>query len=296
MATLPGQSMYWGYVKAGGLSLRWMRDEVLRRPGDDALYAEYDRLAAAVPAGSDGVLFAPYLSGGNPDNPHASGTWLNMTAGTTVATLWRSMLESIAFEYADFLDAFARCGVGVDEVLAIGGGARSPLWNQIKADVVGIPWRTPTRQDGAHLADAALAAVAVGEAGDLAATIGSWVAAGAAAAPDAAAHATYARTRSVRSNVLSGPLRDVFAAIATLKLVKVASLQMSEVRPAPHMASVDLAQLIAEFNTYIRRAAAAPPPPKARAFFASDASGNAGFSLTDRSSSARAFSVSPFFA
>lgn len=55
------------------------------------------------------------------------------------------------------------------------------------------------------------------------------------------------------------------AAIATLKLVKVASLQMSEVRPAPHMASVDLAQLIAEFNTHIRRAAAAPPPAAAPA-------------------------------
>lgn len=51
------------------------------------------------------------------------------------------------------------------------------------------------------------------------------------------------------------------AAIATLKLVKVASLQMSEVRPAPHMASVDLAQLIAEFNAHIRRAAVAPPAP-----------------------------------
>lgn len=55
------------------------------------------------------------------------------------------------------------------------------------------------------------------------------------------------------------------AAIATLKLVKVASLQMSEVRPAPHMASVDLVQLIAEFNTHIRRAAAAPPPAAAPA-------------------------------
>ncbi len=53
------------------------------------------------------------------------------------------------------------------------------------------------------------------------------------------------------------------AAIATLKLVKVASLQMSEVRPAPHMALVDLAQLIAEFREHVRRAAAAPPPATA---------------------------------
>jgi hypothetical protein len=55
------------------------------------------------------------------------------------------------------------------------------------------------------------------------------------------------------------------AAIAALKLVKVASLQMSEVRPAPHMASVDLAQLIADFREHIRRAAVAPPPAAAAA-------------------------------
>jgi xylulokinase len=217
LGTLPGQALYWGYVKAGGLSLRWFRDEILRRPGDDDLYAEYDRLAADVVAGSDGVLFTPYLSGGNPDNPHAAGTWLGMTAGTGVAALWRSMLESIAFEYADFLDVFAASGAPVQEVLAIGGGARSPIWNQIKADVVGVPWRVPSRQDGAVLADAALAALAVGAIDDLAGTVGAWVAGGEAATPDPAATAAYERVRSVRAGILSGSLREVFGAIADLR-------------------------------------------------------------------------------
>lgn len=217
LGTLPGQALYWGYVKAGGLSLRWLRDEVLRRPGDDDLYRELDALAAQVAAGSDGVLFTPYLSGGSPDSPHASGTWLGMTAGTNVATLWRSMLESIALEYADFLDVFAANGIPVAEVLAVGGGARSAVWNQIKADVIGTPWRVPSRQDGAILANAALAAHGVGAIDDLAAAVGSWVSGGAASTPDPVRHATYQAVQSVRRSILAGPLREAFAAIAPLR-------------------------------------------------------------------------------
>ena len=217
LATLPGQSLYWGYVKAGGLSLRWFRDEVLRRPGDDDLYAQEDAAAAAVAPGSQGVLFTPYLSGGNPDNPDAAGTWLGMTVATDRSVLWRSMLEAIAFEYADFLEVFARHGVPVTEVRAVGGGARSPLWNRIKADATGVAWRVPNRQDGAVLADAALAGVAVGAIGDLATTVGSWVQAGDAAEPDPATVAAYARVRAVRAEVLGGPLRGVFTHIAALR-------------------------------------------------------------------------------
>ena len=217
LGTLPGQALYWGYVKAGGLSLRWLRDEVLRRPGDDDLYRELDSLASGVAPGSDGVIFMPYLSGGNPDNPHASGTWLGMTAGTNVAVLWRSMLESIAFEYADFLDVFAANGIGVHEVLAVGGGARSGIWNQIKADVVGATWRVPSRQDGAILANAALAAFGVGAVDDLAPTVSTWVSGGASSPADPERHRAYRTVQDVRRSILAGSLRDTFAALAPLR-------------------------------------------------------------------------------
>jgi xylulokinase len=217
LATTPGQSLYWGYVKAGGLSLRWFRDELLHEPGRDEVYQREDAAAADIAVGSDGVLFTPYLSGGGPDNPNAIGTWLGMTMATNRSVLWRSMLESIAFEYADFLDVFAQHGVMVEEVLAVGGGARSGLWNQIKADVVGVPWRVPTRADGPQLADAALAAVAVGLAPDLGSTVSSWVGAGGAAQPDAGAHARYRNVRDVRSSIVSDSLRHVFDAIAELR-------------------------------------------------------------------------------
>lgn len=217
LGTLPGQALYWGYVKAGGLSLRWFRDQVLQRPPTDQVYAELDAMAAAVLPGSNGVLFMPYLSGGNPDLPHAVGTWLGMTAATDVATLWRSMLEAIAFEYADFLGAFARHGVAVNSVLAVGGGARSPRWNQIKADAVQVPWSVPNRQDGAVLANAALAGVGVGAFSDLAATVTGWVGPGQTFTPDAQASRAYAVVRDVRTRVLDGPLRQLFAAIAPLR-------------------------------------------------------------------------------
>lgn len=217
LGTIPGQALYWGYVKAGGLSLRWFRDEILGRHGDDALYVDNDALAAEVAPGSDGVLFTPYLSGGNPDNPHAAGTWLGMTMATGMGTLWRSMLESIAYEYADFLDVFAANGAPVGEVLAVGGGARSAVWNQIKADAVGLPWRVPSRQDGAILANAALAMRCVEAVDDLAATVGAWVGEGAVSMPDPAAVDAYGRVRAARARLLDGPLPELFATLAPLR-------------------------------------------------------------------------------
>lgn len=219
VATLPGQALYWGYVKAGGMSLRWFRDEIAGAGGDDGFYGCRDVGAATVGAGSDGVLFLPYLSGGNPDNPHASGTWLGMSAATGVDALWRSMLESIAYEYGDFLDVFAANGAAVTEVLAVGGGAGSPLWNQIKADVIGKPWRVPSRGDGAILADAAVAALGVGLLTDvdaLVAAITHWVGAGEAHLPEAAEHQRYRAARAARAELL-GPMREVFSTVARLR-------------------------------------------------------------------------------
>lgn len=216
LGTVEGQSFYWGYVRAGGLSLRWFRDALSGLGSDDAAYVELDRLAAEVSAGSDGTLFLPYLSGGNPDNPHASGTWLGLNAGTDKAALWRSILESIAYEYADFLGEFANAGLPVSEVLVTGGGARSPIWNQIKADVIGVPWRVPQRGDGAILANAALAATGAGLVDSLESTVSEWLSGGTEFTPVPATHDTYATYRGVRNELLDGPLRDVFAGVKRL--------------------------------------------------------------------------------
>lgn len=217
LSTIPGRAFYWGYVRAGGLSLRWFRDNVSGSTPDDAAYAALDALAHDVPAGSNGALFLPYLSGGNPDNPDASGTWLGLDSTADRAVLWRSILESIAYEYSDFLGEFAGCGHQVSEVLATGGGARSAIWNQIKADVIGVPWTVPARKDGAILANAALANVGIGRADSLEKQITEWVSGGDVYAPNPATHARYRRFEYTRGELLQGPLRDVFATARALR-------------------------------------------------------------------------------
>lgn len=217
LGTLPGQALYWGYVKAGGLSLRWFRDELLDRADDQNLYANFDALAAKIAPGSNGILFTPYLSGGTPDNANASGSWLGMTINTNQATLWRSMLEAIAYEYADFLDVFSAHGVVVDKVLAIGGGARSDLWNQIKSDAIDVAWSVPSRDHGAILANAALAGYAIGAFDDLPGTIESWVSQGRIYTPVPQAVERYREMRDARATMLSKALPTLFDTIASLR-------------------------------------------------------------------------------
>lgn len=217
LGTTPGTSFYWGYVKAGGLSLRWFRDQVIGRSGSDEAYRELDEGAAQVSPGADGVLFLPYLSGGGPDLSEASGTWLGLSAGSDQAVLWRSLLESIAFEYDGFLRAFREQGLSVDEVFAVGGGSRSGLWNQIKADVTGLPWRVPLRQEGAVLANAALAAVASGHSSDVARLVAQWVDSGPQAVPNPDATRAYARVADVRRRVLEEHLAPAFGPIYGLR-------------------------------------------------------------------------------
>ena len=217
LGTLPGQAIYWGYIRAGGLSLRWFRDQVARREQDDSIYATFDALAAGVTPGSDGVLFLPYLAGGNPDSPHASGTWLGMDSGTDTARLWRSALEAVAYEYATTLDVVQRGGVDLTEVLVTGGGAASTVWNQIKADVTGVPWNRPHRVDGPPLANAALANQALGLSAGLAAQLTEWNSGGTAVLPDADAHHYYRQAAAERTRLLTGPMQEVFASVRHLR-------------------------------------------------------------------------------
>lgn len=215
LGTVPGQSFYWGYIRAGGMSLRWFRDSV---GGDEhRSYADYDRLAQSVAPGSDGVLFLPYLAGGNPDSPHASGTWLGLESGTGTGQLWRSVLESIAFEYHDTLSVFRDNGMDLSEVLVTGGGAASATWNQIKADLTGIPWRVPGRLDGPALANAALANQSLGLAGDMTEQLREWTAGGDRQEPVSAHHQAYSRAAGLRSELLAGPMQEVFSAVHQLR-------------------------------------------------------------------------------
>jgi sugar (pentulose or hexulose) kinase len=102
---------------------------------------DLERRAATVPPGSDGLLFVPYLAGERvPDLPHASGTLLGIRHGRLrPEILWRAALEGTSVSLGQGVARMRRLGLELASVRLVGGGARSPLWCQILADVLGVP-------------------------------------------------------------------------------------------------------------------------------------------------------------
>ena len=147
-SALPGVWHLFGFTAGSGLSHQWFLREFCRGLDDpaDIPLGAWDRLeeeASGVPAGAEGLVCIPHLEGRFcPDEPDVRGVWLGFTWRHGRAHFYRAILESVAYEYAHYLAAAERLGVGggLREARVVGGGARSALWNQIKADVLGIDW------------------------------------------------------------------------------------------------------------------------------------------------------------
>ena len=149
-----------GVTQGAGLSLQWFRNQLSPGIEYDALTAE----AASAPAGSQGLYWLPYLMGER--TPHldatARGGWIGLTAKHTRADLIRSLLEGVSYSQKDCLDIIEEMGVKVESVRVSGGGARSPFWRQMLADVFGKPVVTLATQEGSAYGAALLALVGTG--------------------------------------------------------------------------------------------------------------------------------------
>lgn len=159
---------YWGFIRTGGLSLRWFKDSVY---GGNVGYEELSREATGVPAGSRGVTFLPYLTGGYGDMMDASGAFLNMTLDTDRPALWRSVLEAIGYDYMGVTDLYRDAGVDLSRIIITEGGSADHVWDQIKADMIGSEAVVMRTRGGAVMTDCAMAAYAVGDVDDLLETI-----------------------------------------------------------------------------------------------------------------------------
>ena len=169
---VPGRWHVMGVTQAAGLSLRWFRDRFgaggnVGGSNNDAGRDPYDRLiteAAAVPPGSDGLLWAPYLMGERTPHldPNARAALIGLTASHTRGHVVRAILEGVAFSLRDSFTLFAEMGVPVRNIRLGGGGARSPLWQQIQADVYGHEVEILEAEEGAAYGAAILAGVGAG--------------------------------------------------------------------------------------------------------------------------------------
>jgi xylulokinase len=151
-----------GFVSGG--STKWLAENVL---GVDQS-AIFD-LAARAPAGSDGVLFIPALSGSMTPtwNAQMRGTFAGLSMSNGSHAMARAVLEGCAFALRDVVERFSALGLGRDEIRVVGGGAASETWMQIKADVTGRPIRRVTVKEATALGAALLAGVAAGIFADL---------------------------------------------------------------------------------------------------------------------------------
>ena len=157
-----------GFVSGG--SLRWWRDQFGHPEREAEANGDgdaYDLLAAdaeRVPPGAEGLVFLPCLQGAMaPEwNGAARGVFYGLTLAHTRAHMTRAILEGSAFALRDILEAMKGAGLAVRRLTIVGGGAKGPLWRQIKADVTGLPVRVPVSVETTATGAAILAAVGAG--------------------------------------------------------------------------------------------------------------------------------------
>jgi len=159
---VPGRWHVMGVTQAAGLSLRWFRDSFSN--GASNGYQQLTAEAAAIAAGSDGLLWAPYLMGERTPHldPKARGMLVGLSAQHTRAHVVRAILEGVAFSLRDTFTIFEEMKVPVTRIVLGGGGARSAVWRQIQADVYGKEVEILEAEEGAAYGAAILAGVGAG--------------------------------------------------------------------------------------------------------------------------------------
>ena len=158
---VPGKWHLMGVMLSAAGSLRWYRDTVAPGVGFDALLAP----VAKVTPGSEGLLFLPYLTGERTPHPDplARGAFVGLTVRHTQPHMTRAVIEGVAFGLRDSFELLKELGLAeISQVRVTGGGARSPLWRQILADVFNAELVTVNTTEGSAYGAALLAATGAG--------------------------------------------------------------------------------------------------------------------------------------
>ena len=164
---LPNTWHFMGVMLSAAGSLQWYKDTFAPDLDFDALLAE----AAIVAAGSEGLFFLPYLTGERTPHPDplARGAFIGMTTRHSRGHMTRAVLEGVAFGLKDSFTLIDQAGLPAEfEVRISGGGAKSPVWQQIIADVLAAPLVNINTTEGGAFGAAILASVAAGAYSDVA--------------------------------------------------------------------------------------------------------------------------------
>jgi xylulokinase len=163
--TVPGAYHLMGVTLSAGGSLSWWHDLL----GGEYGYDELSEMASSAPPGSEGLLFLPYLSGERTphSDPAARGSFFGLTNRHGKEHMTRALMEGVIFSLKESLEIMQELGTPIEQVRAIGGGARGELWRQLQADIYGMPIYRTTIDEGPAYGAALLAGVAAGIYGDV---------------------------------------------------------------------------------------------------------------------------------
>lgn len=150
-----------------GIILKWFKDEFCGLESGhfgDGTYEELGRMAGTVPAGADGLLVFPYFSGMlTPVQDNAArGIFYGVTLNTGKAHFVRAIMESVAYMLRENIEIFEQMGMSVQQIRSMGGGSKSRIWSQIKADILGLEIITMKDTESASLGVAMLGALGAG--------------------------------------------------------------------------------------------------------------------------------------
>jgi xylulokinase len=211
---MPGTWFHMGVMLSAAGGLRWLHDEI----APDKSYDDLNQLAEAVPRGSMGLLFAPYLTGER--NPHpdplARGALVGFTLRHGLGHMIRAVMEGVAFGMRDQLELLRSLGVNPTEAVVSGGAVNSPVWRQLTTDIMGIPLYTVNTSEGAAFGAAILAAVGAGAYPDVPTACAQMVRRDDTIQPDAAGAADYARLYPTFQGLYPA-LKNTFSTLAAFE-------------------------------------------------------------------------------
>jgi xylulokinase len=209
------------YIIGGGLTHRWFKETFVISPEKENrdIYQMLDEKASHLRPGSDKLFFIPHLGGrACPNNTDYRGSWFGFTWSHQQEHFYRAILESIAYDqylmYQSLMASYPN--TKVKEIVAYGGGSQSPLWNQIKADVMGLPYVCLARDDVSALGNAILAGYALGIFDDLTKTSERFIHRSERYEPDPEAHTQYQQYAAYYQSLLEHA-EPAFADLACLK-------------------------------------------------------------------------------
>lgn len=215
--SITGRNLQLGAMVASGASVQWFQEKMLNSSiGIEDLV----KGAEKIKPGSGGLIFLPYMMGERAPiwDSHARGVFFGLSLTTTPFEMFRAILEGTSFALAHNVQVARESGLVIEEIRSLGGGSKNLLWNQIKADVIGVPIITLAESAGAPIGSAFIAGLGAGIITDIRSAIEASITIEKRFEPDLVVHLFYTSLYSEFRNLYQN-LKDGFKSLANLNSI-----------------------------------------------------------------------------